>query len=221
MNFLHIAPQLLFVEWVLIFLMLGVLLYIKLNLPTLIGKNGEHFVSGKLLQLNPDQYSVLDDLMLPSQGNLGTTQIDHLVVSDFGIFVLETKSYSGWILGNARQQYWTQVIYRYKKKFYNPLRQNFAHIKAVESLVRPHFTNVPIVGFVAFPSADKLQISGTDTVGYTRDIVRKIESYQTTVLSGEEKQTIIEILRQANIRDKKQRKLHDTAVRSLKSSRGY
>ena len=60
--------------------------------PFLIGKRGENFVSRKLLELDSEHYKVLVDLMLPSLGNTNTTQIDHIVVSDFGIFCIETKS---------------------------------------------------------------------------------------------------------------------------------
>ena len=77
--------------------------------PYLIGKSGENFVSRKLSRLDPRRYTTLNDLMLPSNGNTATTQIDHVVVSDFGIFCIETKSYRGWIFGNAQQEYWTQV----------------------------------------------------------------------------------------------------------------
>src|SRR5262249_41596262 len=122
--------------------------------PYRIGKRGENFVSRKLSRLDPRRYTTLDDLMLPSNGRTANTQIDHVVVSDFGIFCIETKSYRGWIFGNAQQEYWTQVIYRYRKKFYNPLRQNYAHIKAVEALLGSRFAHVPVRGFVAFPKAE-------------------------------------------------------------------
>ena len=59
--------------------------------PFLIGKRGENFVSRELLELDSEHYNVLDDLMLPSLGNTNTTEIDHIVVSDFGIFCIETK----------------------------------------------------------------------------------------------------------------------------------
>ncbi len=144
------------ITWALIFWIGG--FFLKRKLPSLIGRTGEKFVSRKLLSLNPAGYSVLNDLMLPSSGRINTTQIDHVVVSNFGIFVIETKSYKGWIFGNANQKYWIQVIYKYKKSFYNPLYQNFAHVKAVETLVRPLFPNVPIVGLVAFPSANVLAL---------------------------------------------------------------
>jgi Nuclease-related domain len=116
------------------------------KLPYLIGRSGENFVSRGLSRLDPQRYTTLDDLMLPSNGNTATTQIDHIVVSNFGIFCIETKSYRGWIFGNAQQKYWTQVIYRYRKKFYSPLRQNYAHIKAVEALLGSAFARVPVRG---------------------------------------------------------------------------
>ena len=154
-------------------------------------------------------YVVLDDLMLPSDGNSTATQIDHLVVSNFGIFCIETKSYKGWIFGNANQEFWTQVIYRFKDRFYNPLRQNFAHVKAVENLLGSQRLKSPITSLVAFPDADKLKISGTDTVGYARDIVRKIESYTATFYTDSERDEISNLLTSANIVDKNLRKLHN------------
>jgi restriction system protein len=48
--------------------------------------------------------------------------------------VIETKNYTGWIFGDARSKQWTQVIYRYRSRFMNPLNQNFKHTKAVESV---------------------------------------------------------------------------------------
>ena len=98
--------------------------------------------------------------MLPSLGGTSATQIDHVVVCHFGIFCVETKNSVGWIFGSAHQQYWTQVNFKRKDRFYNPLRQNYAHIKALEALIIPLWPNAPIRGFVAFPSADKLKISG-------------------------------------------------------------
>ena len=189
--------------------------------PFLIGKRGENFVSRELLELDSEHYNVLDDLMLPSLGNTNTTQIDHIVVSDFGIFCIETKSYSGWIFGNAQQQHWTQVLYRYKKKFYNPLRQNYAHIKAVEAIVSPKYPKVPILGFIAFTCAEKLSISGTDAVGRVKEVLVKIKALNAPVLSPADRFVIVGLLLNANIRDKQARKLHDKSVRGLKISNGF
>ncbi|GAB3385463.1 hypothetical protein GCM10027514_25910 [Azotobacter armeniacus] len=63
----------------------------------------------------------------------GTTQIDHVFVSRYGIFVLETKNMQGWIFGSEHQAQWMQKIYKRSYKFQNPLRQNFKHLKALEA----------------------------------------------------------------------------------------
>jgi len=64
-----------------------------------------------------------------------TTQIDHILVSRFGLFVIETKDYRGWIFGSPDDRYWTQVFYRAKYRFQNPLRQNYKHVRAVQELL--------------------------------------------------------------------------------------
>jgi restriction system protein len=65
----------------------------------------------------------------------GTTQIDHVLVSRRGVFVIETKHYKGWIFASATSPQWTQVLYRKKFKFQNPLHQNLKHVKAVQALL--------------------------------------------------------------------------------------
>lgn len=196
--------------------LLGVAIFIKWKMPVWIGRFGERFVSRKLHKLDPAHYRILNDLMLPSKGNSSATQIDHVVVSNYGIFCIETKAYKGWIFGNANQEHWTQVIYRYREKFYNPLRQNYAHARAIEDLIGPQRLKSPIVSLVAFPNADKLKISGTDSVGHARDVVRKIENYTGAIYSDNERDEIFDLLMRANIIDKEARKLHNREVRELK-----
>lgn len=65
----------------------------------------------------------------------GTTQIDHILVSRFGVFVIETKDYKGWIFANENLANWTQVLFKAKFKFQNPILQNFRHVSAVERLL--------------------------------------------------------------------------------------
>src|SRR5437870_2475422 len=93
-------------------LLIVVGLFIQRKLPFWIGRSGERFVAKRLSELGSTNYRVLNDLLLSSNGSLASTQIDHVVVSNYGIFCIETKAYSGWIFGNARDEYWTQVIYR-------------------------------------------------------------------------------------------------------------
>ncbi len=87
------------------------------------------------LQVNfsgPD-YHLLNHITLKLKD--GTTQIDHILVSRFGVFVIETKDYKGWIFANAKHATWTQVLYRWKFKFQNPIFQNMQHVRAVQELL--------------------------------------------------------------------------------------
>ena len=78
------------------------------NTPERKGARGERRVHSALSSvLDKNEYRILSDLILPVAG--GTTQLDHLVLSRFGIFVIETKNMSVWIFGDADQQTWTQV----------------------------------------------------------------------------------------------------------------
>lgn len=81
----------------------------------------------------PPDYHLLNHITL--RHNDGTTEIDHILVSRFGIFVIETKDYTGWIFAGAKDPYWTQVLYRAKFKFQNPIRQNYRHLLAVRELM--------------------------------------------------------------------------------------
>ncbi|MFU8892697.1 MAG: nuclease-related domain-containing protein [Luteolibacter sp.] len=92
---------------------------------------GERAVSKSLSRLDPEIYQTFHDLYLPRPDGKGTTQLDHVVVSPFGIFVIETKNYRGWIFGSEKQRQWTQQIYKRKERFQNPLHQNHLHIRAL------------------------------------------------------------------------------------------
>ncbi|MBK1700995.1 nuclease-related domain-containing protein [Thiococcus pfennigii] len=65
----------------------------------------------------------------------GTTQIDHILITANGVLVIETKHYKGWIFADSRSRKWTQVIYRVKHSFQNPIHQNLKHIHAVRKLL--------------------------------------------------------------------------------------
>lgn len=103
--------------------------------PFLKGKMGEFAVSAHVkLYLDKDHYILLNDCTLPDEQNQ-TTQIDHILLSPFGVFVIETKNYKGWVFGGERQKMWTQKIYKKSFKFQNPLHQNYKHQKVLEAIL--------------------------------------------------------------------------------------
>lgn len=88
---------------------------------------------------------LLNNVTLPTKD--GTTQIDHVLVAETGIFVIETKHYSGWIFGRPQDSQWTQQKFRFRTQFQNPLRQNYAHVMALCSLFNlpeDHFHSVVV-----------------------------------------------------------------------------
>lgn len=118
----------------------------------------------------------------------GTTQIDHVLLSRFGIFVIETKDYTGWIFASPDDRYWTQVLYRAKFRFQNPIRQNHVHARAIQKLldflpadvVRPVVvftgdaefkTDIPdgvftLAGFLAYVEAQAAEVMSINRVQF-------------------------------------------------------
>jgi hypothetical protein len=79
------------------------------------GKMGEHLVK-KYLKMLGDNYKIFNDIYLDDHGK--SVQIDHVVISQFGIFCIETKNYKGKIYGHSYE-------------FYNPIKQNLSHLNAL------------------------------------------------------------------------------------------
>jgi hypothetical protein len=204
------------------FILLGVAFYIKWKSPIWIGMIGERLVSYRLhRRLDPNHYVILNDIMIPSSedGSTKNTQIDHIVVSNFGIFCIETKTYSGWISGETEASQWKQTIFHYKHLFLNPLHQNFAHTKALDRLLGQR-VKFPITSLVTFPIADKLFIRGPriDNVGYIMDTLRSIHKFASAVYDDLERNEIVNAINKANITDKKIRKEHVRKIRQLKQN---
>jgi hypothetical protein len=191
---------------------------ISLKLAYWKGKFGERLVYRNLKKLDSKKYKVLSNLLLPSDGNTPTTQIDHIVVSNFGIFCIETKAYKGWIFGNINDQKWTQVIFNHKERFYNPFRQNYAHIKALESALGTDKIKVQIVPIVVFPLAARLEIIGTDNCVDAREGLRIIESFIHEIYTDEERDNFVNTLKNLNIKNKEIEKDHNYFVKKITSN---
>lgn len=158
-----------------------------LRLPWVRGAIGEVRVNRSLRAALGDDYQLFHDLMLPLRDS--TTQVDQVIVSPFGIFVVETKNMSGWIFGSADQAQWTQVIFRRKSKFQNPLRQNFQHVKAVQSLLG--ISAHKVHGIVAFVgNASPRSATPAGVVWSIQSLAQQIRSRRLVVLSDEEVRTI-------------------------------
>ena len=74
-------------------------------------------------------YTPLNNLTLQTRN--GTTQIDHVILSRFGVFVVEAKNIEGWIFGDAKSPQWSVVRFGHRYRIQNPLHQNYRHVRAV------------------------------------------------------------------------------------------
>ena len=143
------------------------------------GRRGENRVARLLKDGLGDEYILLNDVYLPRRGG-GTTQIDHILVSKYGIFVIETKNYSGWIFANAEDAYWTQVIYKKKNHFRNPLRQNYGHICAIAECL--HFQKSLFENVVVFAGRGEFKTPIPEEVVMARDIVRYVKMFNEVLI---------------------------------------
>lgn len=91
------------------------------------------YLTWKILNNQEEYKKVLINLYIPNEYK--TSEIDSILINKYGIFVIESKGYSGWIFGNENERNWTQVIYKRKSKFYNPIIQNRNHIKALANIL--------------------------------------------------------------------------------------
>lgn len=178
--------------------------------PKIKGYFGEKAVSRRLSKLNPSKYKVINNLML-QVGNK-TTQIDHIVVSNYGVFVIETKNYKGWIIGNEYDEYWKQIIYKRKEKLYNPIKQNYGHIMALKETLK-EYKDLNYISIVTFTTNADLKVNTTTDVIYTTRLLKTIKRYRENTVSDEGKEAIYNRLLSLNIDSKENRKTHVQAIR--------
>lgn len=153
------------------------------------GEKGEHIVNLQAKKfLNKNKYHLLKNVTLRTRD--GTTQIDHIIISIYGVFVVETKNMKGWIFGNPKQRTWTQIIYKDRHKFQNPLHQNYKHVKTLKSLLGLH--NLQLHSVVVFVGDGEFKTEIPENVIYIEDFIKFIESKQQPVISAEGVQEVIE-----------------------------
>ena len=180
-----------------LFLLLAVAIAIKLLAPTIKGKVGEGLVNlAAKLRLDPDVYHLLRDVTIPAK--TGTTQIDHVIVSIYGLFVIETKNYKGWIYASAQDPQWTQVHFRQKHRFQNPLRQNYAHVCALSELLGISKTNIH--GVVCFMGDAQFKTPVPEGVFLEGRYVNHIQSFRTELFSQEEVTRLLQRLESGRLK---------------------
>lgn len=127
-----------------------------------IGRIGEYHTYLKLRKFEREGAKFLFNVYIPKD-NEQTTEIDVLMISKKGIFVFESKNYSGWIFGSQNQKNWYQTLpvgkgrKSSKEHFLNPIMQNRLHIKCLKAFLNK---DVPIHSVVVF--SDRCTFKGVD-----------------------------------------------------------
>ena len=140
--------------------------------------DGEREIAHILAEnLSYKDYFIFNNLTIPSNHN-GSSQIDHLVVSRFGIFVIESKDYKGWIFGNENEEQWTQSLPggRNKFQFQNPIRQNWSHIMALGTLM-PFIPKDAFQSIVVFTDSCEIKTPAIENVVRAEDLINCIKKY--------------------------------------------
>ena len=159
------------------------------------GMVGEWFINLCIrLFLDKREYRLLKDVTLPIPQ--GSTQIDHVIVSRFGLFVIETKNMKGWIFGNPTQKSWTQQIYRRKHSFQNPLHQNHLHMMTLKSLLGLSDNQLHSVIFFIGDCTFKTPMP--DNV-MNRGLIRYVKGITTPVLAENEVAHVVDTIQQGRL----------------------
>lgn len=215
-----------------ILLLIGLILFLRwYRSPKRIGKEGEKRVFNALLQLS-DDYHILNDVVFKT--DKGSTQIDHIVVSKYGVFAIETKNYRGEIYGDDNREKWIQIIvtevtyrrkwwktYTYvtKNQFYNPVKQSVGHAYRIKSILKD-YRHLPVIPIVVF-AGDAIfkDVETKHEVIYAEQLLSVIENYKTKYLSDEDCQNVIHILEDNNVRETIDDKTHIDNLKSIKKQK--
>ena len=170
-------------------------------------------------RFRPPDYHLLNHITLRLEE--GTTQVDHILVSRFGVFVIEIKDYNGWIFASAKDRNWTQVLYRAKFRFQNPIHQNYRHLCAVRDLLeflKPDvvhpvvvftgqaefktdipdgvFTSIP--GFLAYVESHGTEVMSVNRVQFC---VGRLEANRLAITQATDVEHVLELRRRHGISD--------------------
>lgn len=173
-----------------------------------IGKRGEKEVYKVLKKGLGRKYRILRDVYLGSEKK--STQIDLLVVSRYGIFVIEVKNWTGKIYGTEESLNWQVYNKGYRNEYYNPIRQNNGHLNSLRKVFGGDLVYTPIVVFTE--KADITNLKG-EVISIDR-LVKYIKSFKKKVMSRRERNEVYRKIKKENKRSLK--KSHIKYVEKIK-----
>lgn len=165
----------------------------------------------EILTTLPSEYYVLSDVWFAGNGR--STQIDHIVVSPYGVFVIETKGHKGWIVGGEYSEYWKRYIHGYVKEFYNPILQNNAHVRFLSYLLSG-MSELNFIPVVVFNDEAQIRVLTQEyNVVNCQFLLTVIRQYETVVMSEDLKNRVIDQLNRNRKTGTEIERLHITYVK--------
>ena len=175
----------------------------------IIGWFGEHWTREALRTLPKDKYLIINNVLIRVNNN--THQIDHIIISSYGVFSIETKQYNGYITGNKYDKKWIRHLGTKKLYYTNPIRQNYGHVLALSELL--NIDKNKIFNIVCIPSNAKLKIKHDGELVRYDTIANKILSYKNIIIDNPS--LLFKIINENSITDNNQKKQH---VKNIKKN---
>ena len=179
------------------------------------GTEGEARISRLLSSLPRQEYIVLNDVLLPT--NRGTTQLDHIVVSVYGIFVIEVKNYQGQMYGRKDGEEWKKYINGKEYPFLNPLLQNQTHARAGAQACG--INTAYIFPLTVFAGSAVLKIMDCEPVIYEYSLLQTIKMHRDKVFTQEQAEYYAKLIDDAIIETPETARAHKQYVREVVSQK--
>lgn len=178
------------------------------------GALGELIVKFVIGKTKEGKKYVINNYMLVDEGK--SSQIDHIVIRPNGLFVIETKNYSGRIYGNENQHEWTQVLAygKVKNKLYNPLKQNATHIYKINKIIN---ARVNIRSLVVFVQSNTKYINAQNVIPLF-DLKKNLKRLNEYTLTEEEMKNIYQQLINAKANNTVSKKEHVQGIQDMKQN---
>ncbi|OGO82627.1 MAG: hypothetical protein A2Y18_05170 [Clostridiales bacterium GWD2_32_19] len=189
------------------------------------GKYGEYLTFVEIEKLT-GEYRIVTNAYLPKEDG-GTSEIDVVLIHASGIFVLESKNYSGWIFGNENQEKWTATYGKYRKqRFHNPVWQNATHIKWLEKCLEVGSDSVySIIVFSERCNIKKIKLTKKNTIVLQRQdltaTVRSIVGKNKEAYSKEQMDKMYYALKRCTYKTDTEKQKHIDDIVLHKSSVHY
>lgn len=184
------------------------------------GRRGEKLTERELnlVRLFGRSGKVLRNIYVPKE-NDETSEIDVVFLTEKGIFVIESKNYSGWIFGSEKERYWTASLGKAEKnRFYNPVMQNRTHIKWLKQYLQDDIPMFNLIVFSERCELKKISIENDEIKVIKRDrvyaAVRDIWNKSETVLDENQIQDIFAKLSQLTNVDQAKKQAHIDSIQN-------